>query len=311
MTGLRLVFMGTPDFAVPTLTGLIGAGYEVAGVYTQPPRPAGRGMAERKSPVHGVADQAGLPVLTPTTLKDAAAQAELAGLGADVAVVVAYGLILPKPVLEAPRHGCLNLHGSYLPRWRGAAPIQRAILAGDTETGIMVMRMDEGLDTGPVCLGERVPIGADMTAGELHDEMATLGADLMLRALAALARGSLDCTPQPEEGASYAPKIEKAETRIDWARPAGEVHNHIRGLSPFPGAWCELERAGKRERVKILRAERADGAGAPGEALDDALRIACGEGTVRLTQLQRAGKQPAAAGDFLRGFPVQAGTRLL
>ncbi|MGI9383072.1 MAG: methionyl-tRNA formyltransferase [Methyloligellaceae bacterium] len=307
---MRLVFMGTPDFAVPTLTGLIGAGYAVAGVYTQPPRPAGRGMAERRSPVHAVADQAGLPVFTPTTLKDPEAQAELAGLGADVAVVVAYGLILPKPVLAAPRHGGLNLHGSYLPRWRGAAPIQRAILAGDTETGIMVMRMDEGLDTGPVCLGERMPIGGDMTAGELHDRMATLGADLILRALAALARGSLDCTPPPEAGASYAPKIEKAETRIDWARPAAEVHNHIRGLSPFPGAWCELERDGKRERVKILRSEVAAGAGAPGEALDDELCVACGEGAVRLTQVQRAGKQPAAAAAFLRGFPVPAGARL-
>lgn len=310
MNSLRVVFMGTPDFAVPTLLGVIGAGYAVAGVYTQPPRPAGRGMAERRSPVHAIADQAGLPVFTPATLKEPEPQAELVGLDADVAVVVAYGLILPKPVLDAPRHGCLNLHGSYLPRWRGAAPIQRAILAGDTETGVMVMRMDEGLDTGPICLGERVAIDGNMTAGELHDRMAGLGADLMLRALAALGRGSLDCTPQPEEGASYAPKIEKSETRIDWGKPAIQVHNHIRGLSPFPGAWCELEREGRRERLKVLRSEPANGAGAPGEALDDALCIACGEGAVRLTQVQRAGKQPAAAAVFLRGFPVPAGTRL-
>jgi methionyl-tRNA formyltransferase len=224
--------------------------------------------------------------------------------------VVAYGLILPRPILEAPRYGCLNLHASALPRWRGAAPIQRAIMAGDTETAVMVMRMDEGLDTGPICLAERVPIGPNTTAGELHDELARVGASLMVRALAALERGSLDATPQPEEGVTYAAKIDKAEARIDFSRPAREVHNLIRGLSPYPGAWFEAGPQGKHERIKVLRSELAEGSGPPGTVLDEHLTVACGEGAVRLTVLQRAGRKPMSAEEFLRGFDLPVGTRL-
>lgn len=307
---LRIVFMGTPDFSVPTLAAILGAGHEVAAVYSQPPRAAGRGQQARPTPVHAFAEQAGLPVFTPVSLKDAERQAEFASLGADVAVVVAYGLILPKPILEAPVHGCLNGHASLLPRWRGAAPIQRAIMAGDRETGTMVMRMEAGLDTGPVCLAEHVAIGEDMTAGELHDVLARTGADLMVRALAALERDSLACTPQTDDGATYARKIDKAETRIDWRRPARDVHNRIRGLSPFPGAWFEIDRDGKRERVKLLRTTLAEGEGAPGTILDDRLTVACGEGAIRLVQLQRAGKKPMQADEFLRGLSLPPETRI-
>ena len=307
---LRLVFMGTPDFSVPCLSELVGAGHDVACVYTQPPRAAGRGQKARLSPVHAFAEQAGIPVVTTPTLKDAQEQRAFAAIGADVAVVIAYGLILPKQVLQAPEHGCLNLHASLLPRWRGAAPIQRAIMAGDAETGVMVMRMDEGLDTGPVCLSDRASIGVDETAGELHDRLARLGADLMVRALAALERGSLDCRAQPEEGVTYAAKIEKAEARIDWNRAAIDVHNAIRGLSPFPGAWFELDVNGRPERIKVLRSSLADGEGTPGAVLDDALSVACASGAVQLTHLQRAGKKPISAAEFLRGVPVAAGASL-
>jgi len=311
---LRIIFMGTPDFAVPCLSELIGAGHEVACVYTQPPRAAGRGQKQRLSPVHAFANEAGLPVVTTPTLKDAHEQRGFAAHEVDVAVVVAYGLILPRAILDAPRLGCLNLHASLLPRWRGAAAIQRAIMAGDTETGVMVMRIAEELDTGPVCLSESMKIGADDTAGELHDALARVGADLMVRALAALERGSLDCTEQATGGVSYASKIEKSEARIDWTRPAPDVHNHIRGLSPFPGAWFELEVQGKLERVKVLRstlgAGEGSGDGAPGEALDDALTIACGSGALRLTHLQRAGKKPMSGEEFLRGQSIAKGATL-
>ncbi|ALK10867.1 methionyl-tRNA formyltransferase [Blastochloris viridis] len=300
---LNIVFMGTPDFSVPTLAELIGHGHQVRAVYTRAPAPAGRGMALTKSPVHQLADQFGIPVLHPKTLRTEEAQETFRGHGADVAVVVAYGLILPTPVLEAPVYGCLNLHGSILPRWRGAAPIQRAVMAGDAETAVMVMKMDEGLDTGPVAMAERFAITPDDTAGDVHDRMMALGADLMVRALAALERGGLTFSPQAEAGVTYAKKIEKTETRIDWARSAAEVHNHIRGLSPFPGAWFELDGV----RVKVLRAARAEGSGAPGTVLDDRLTVACGSGAVRLIDLQRAGKAPMAAEVFLRGTPVAAG----
>jgi methionyl-tRNA formyltransferase len=306
---LRLAFMGTPDFAVPTLAAILGAGHGVAAVYTRPPRAAGRGMEARKGPVHTFAETRGLEVRTPARLRDAEARADFAALRLDAAVVVAYGLILPAPVLAAPARGCLNLHASLLPRWRGAAPIQRAIMAGDTATGVMVMRMEAGLDTGPVCLAERTAIGPDETAGELHDRLAPLGADLMVRALGGLERGSLDCTPQARAGVTYAARIDKAETRIDWSRPAAEVHNHIRGLSPFPGAWFEVETPKGPVRVKALRSEPADGPGAPGEVLDG-LAIACGTGAVRLTEVQRAGRGRMTSEDFLRGTDLPAGTIL-
>ena len=297
---MRIVFMGTPEFAVPTLTEIVGNGHEVVAVYTRAPKPAGRGQAERKSPVHEAAEGFGIPVFTPKSLKGEAEQIAFAAHDADVAIVVAYGLLLPKPILDAPRLGCLNLHGSLLPRWRGAAPIQRAVMAGDTRTGIIVMQMEEGLDTGPMGLIEEMPIGPDMTAGELHDQMMLVGADLMGRALAALERGSLDFTPQPEDGATYAKKIEKAETRIDWSRPAAEVHNHIRGLSPFPGAWFELELNGQPVRIKALRSSLTEFAGAPG-TIGPELSIACGEGAVRLVTVQREGKGAMDAATFLRG----------
>ncbi len=307
---LRIVFMGTPDFSVPTLAEVLGAGHEVVAAYTQPSRPAGRGMAERLSPVAQFAASAGIPVKSPASLKNEAEQRAFAGLGADAAVVVAYGLLLPRPILTAPRFGCLNLHASALPRWRGAAPIQRAIMAGDCETAVMVMRMEEGLDTGPVCVAERIPIAPEATAGELHDELARRGASLMVRALGALERASLDCTPQAEAGATYAAKIDKAEAHIDFGRPAQEVHNRIRALSPVPGAWFETEAGGKAERIKVLRAARAEGSGSPGELLDDALTVACGAGAVRLLELQRAGKKRMGAQEFLRGFPLSRGARL-
>ena len=297
---MRMIFMGTPDFSVPTLTEIVSAGHEVVAVYTRAPKPAGRGQEERKSPVHLAAEGFGVPVFTPKSLKGDAEQLIFASHGAELGVVVAYGLLLPKAILDAPELGCLNLHGSLLPRWRGAAPIQRAVMAGDSQTGVMVMQMDEGLDTGPVALGEVIPIGPEMTSGELHDQMMRVGADLMGRALAALERGSLDFVPQPEDGAVYAKKIEKAEARIDWSRPAQDVHNHIRGLSPFPGAWFELELAGKPVRVKALRSSLAVGSAEPGTLLNS-LTIACGTGAVRLTQVQREGKGAMDAATFLRG----------
>ena len=312
---LRVVFMGTPDFAVPPLAEIVGQGHEVVAVYTQPPRPAGRGYELTKSPVHRQAEAFGLPVLTPTTLKTEEAAETFRAHEADVAVVVAYGLLLPKPILDAPAEGCLNLHASLLPRWRGAAPIHRAIMSGDAETGVMVMRMEEGLDTGPVCMAERTAIGPDETTKELHDRLSRIGADLIGRALAALSRGSLGSRTQADEGVTYAKKIDKAEARIDWSKPAQAVHDQIRGLSPFPGAWCEMTIAGKVERVKILRSARAEGAGEPGlrepgTVLDDRLAIACGTGAVRLVELQRAGAKPLDAEAFLRGAGVGAGARL-
>ena len=307
---LRIIFMGTPDFAVPTLRAILEAGHEVVAVYSQPPRAAGRGMALRKSPVQQVAEETGLAVLTPERLKSAEEPARFGSLTPDVAVVVAYRLILPKPILDAPKYGALNLHASLLPRWRGAAPINRAIMAGDTETGVAVMRITEGLDAGPVCLEARAPIGADETAGELHDALATRGARLMVHALSALEGGGLDCRPQAEGGVTYAEKIDPAETRIDWSRPAREVHNLIRGLSPYPGAWFEIDLNGKPERIKALRSTLANGSGAPGLALDNKLTIACGQGAVRLVEVQRAAKRPMSADDFLRGATIAHGTVL-
>lgn len=302
---LRVIFMGTPGIAVPTLAEIVGAGHEVVAVYCQPPRPAGRGMDLRKSPVQLHAEAGGLPVLTPPSLRGEAEQCAFRAHDADVAVVIAYGLLLPKPILEAPRHGCLNMHGSALPRWRGAAPIQRAIMAGDSDTAAMVMRMDEGLDTGPICLAERIGIGSDMTAGELHDRMMQVGAGLMVRALAALERGALKCTPQPVEGVTYAAKIDKAETQIDFSRPARVVHDHIRGLSPFPGAWLEAGPEGKRERIKVLRSAVSEGRGAPGTVLDaSGPVIACGEGAIRLVEVQRAGRRPMSGTEMMRGYEL-------
>jgi len=306
---LRLVFMGTPDFAVPTLAEIVGRGHDVAAVYTRAPQPAGRGMELRPSAVEREARRFGIAVLTPKTLRTPDAQDAFRAHGADAAVVVAYGLILPKPILDAPPLGCFNLHASALPRWRGAAPINRAIMAGDTETAAVVMKMAEGLDTGPMAVAERIAIGPDMTAGELHDQLARLGADLMVRALGALERGSLQLTPQPEEGVTYAAKIDKNETRIDWARPWQAVHDHCRGLSPFPGAWFELPGAASA-RVKVLRTTRGEGSGAPGTVLDDKLTIACGDGAVRILELQRAGRQSMKAEEFLRGTPLAAGMKL-
>jgi methionyl-tRNA formyltransferase len=303
---LRLIFMGTPDFAVPTLLELAGHGYDIAAVYTRAPKPAGRGMELQPTPVEQEARRLGLPVFTPATLKTPETQATFHAHGAEAAVVVAYGLILPKPILKAVPLGCFNVHASLLPRWRGAAPINRAVMAGDKESGVTVMRMDEGLDTGDMAMIERWPIGADMTAGELHDALARLGADLMPRALAALERGGLVLTPQPQAGITYAAKIAKDETRIDWSKPWNAVHNHIRGLSPFPGAWFEFEGT----RVKVLRSTRGEGSGAPGAVLDDTFTIACGDGAVRLLELQRAGRQAMQADDFLRGTAIHKGARL-
>jgi methionyl-tRNA formyltransferase len=303
---LRLIFMGTPDFAVPTLVELVGRGHEVVAVYTRAPKPAGRGMEMQPTPVEREARRFRIPVLTPKSLKGVEAEAQFRAHGADAAVVVAYGLILPKPVLDAPRLGCFNLHASALPRWRGAAPINRAIMAGDAATAVMVMRMEEGLDTGPVAMAERVAIGPDMTAGDLHDELARLGADLMARALAALEKDALVLTPQAAEGVTYATKIDKKETRIDWTKPWQSVHDHCRGLSPFPGAWCEIGGV----RAKVLRTTRGEGSGAPGTVLDDRLTVACREGAIRIIELQRAGKQAMRADEFLRGTPVAAGAVL-
>jgi methionyl-tRNA formyltransferase len=306
---LRIVFMGTPDFAVPTLIEIVGRGHEIVAVYTRAAKPAGRrGLDLTPSPVEREARRFSLPVLTPTTLRSADAEGIARGHGADVAVIVAYGLILPKAILEAWPLGAFNLHASLLPRWRGAAPINRAIMAGDAETGVMVMKMEEGLDTGAVAMAERMPIPADATAGDLHDRLARLGADLMVRALGAIERGTLTLTPQPEAGVTYARKIGKDETRISWARPWQEVHDHIRGLSPFPGAWFEI--AGEGARVKVLRSTRGEGSGMPGTVLDDQLTVACADGAVRILELQRAGRQAMKANEFLRGTTIAPGARL-
>ncbi|MDG4897039.1 MULTISPECIES: methionyl-tRNA formyltransferase [unclassified Mesorhizobium] len=308
---LRVIFMGTPDFSVPTLRAIAEAGHQIAAVYTQPPRAAGRrGLELTPSPVYREAERLGLEVRTPTSLKSEAEQAAFAALQADVAVVIAYGLLLPKAVLDAPRLGCLNGHASLLPRWRGAAPIQRAIMAGDSETGMMVMKMEEGLDTGPVALVEKCAIAPDITAGELHDRLMVQGASLMVEALAQLGINCLTFTPQAAEGVTYARKIDKSETRVNWTRPSGEVHNHIRGLSPFPGAWCEVEIGGRMERLKLLRSTLSDGVGESGGILDDRLTVACGSGAVRLVEVQRAGGKPAAAQEFLRGAKIEKGTKL-
>ena len=308
---LRVIFMGTPDFSVPTLRAIAEAGHEIAAVYTQPPRPAGRrGLELTPSPVQREAERLGAEVRVPVSLKGGAEQAAFRDLDADVAVVVAYGLLLPKVILEGARLGCYNGHASLLPRWRGAAPIQRAIMAGDTETGMMVMKMEEGLDTGPVAMTRRVAIGPDMTAGELHDTLMETGAGLMVEALAELERGEMTLVPQAPVGLTYAKKIDKTETRIDWSLPAKDVHNHVRGLSPFPGAWSEIEAGGKTERLKLLRSTLADGNGNPGEIIDGQLTVACGNGAVRLVGVQRAGGRPASAQEFLRGTKLEKGMRL-
>ena len=308
---LRIVFMGTPEFSVPVMTALIGQGYEIVAVYSQPPRPAGRrGLELTKSPVHEKAEEFGIPVLTPKSLKSEEEQQIFRDLNADVAVVVAYGMLLPKAILEAPALGCYNGHASLLPRWRGAAPIQRAIMAGDAETGMMIMKMDEGLDTGPVAMVEKISITPNMTCGELHDRLSITGADLMVRAMAALERDSLKLNPQSEDGVTYASKIEKSEARIDWSQPAQAVHDRIRGLSPFPGAWCEMEINGQLERVKVLRSVIADGAGKAGEVLDGQLVIACGEGAVALTLVQKAGGKAVSAAEFCNGVKLATGTIL-
>ncbi|MDD7910079.1 methionyl-tRNA formyltransferase [Pseudovibrio exalbescens] len=301
---LRIVFMGTPEFSVPTLMDIVGQGWDVVACYSQPPRKAGRGMELHKTAVHEAAESLGIPVYTPTSLKSAEEQEFFRSHQADVAVVVAYGLILPKAILEAPEYGCLNGHASLLPRWRGAAPINRAIMAGDTETGVQVMKMEAGLDTGPVCMSESIAITPDMTTGELHDRLSPLCGDVMVRALSALSRGGLTETVQSEEGVTYASKIDKAETRIDWRKPAAEVHNHIRGLSPFPGAWTEMTFGTKKERVKVLRSSAAEGSGTSGTILKaegDEFIVACAEGAVKLALLQRAGKKSMSAEEFLRG----------
>jgi methionyl-tRNA formyltransferase len=307
---LRVVFMGTPPFAVPTSTRIAAAGHQVVAVYTQPPRPAERGLAVHKSAVQLAAERHGWRVHSPRTLKDASEQQAIAALAADVVVVVAYGLILPRAVLDAPRLGCLNLHASALPRWRGAAPIARAIMAGDTRTAATVMRMTEGLDEGPICASESIDIPSDMTAGGLAEVMAESGALLMVRALAALERGELTCTPQAQQGASYAAKVAKAEAQLTFELPAEEVHNRVRGLSPAPGAWLALARGDRSERVKVLATTLGEGAGPPGKVLDSRLTIACARGAVRLLALQRPGRKPVTAAEFLRGFPVAAGSRL-
>ena len=303
---MRIIFMGTPDFAVPSLSALIAQGHEIAAVYTRAPKPAGRGMAERFSPVHQLAEKFAIPVHTPKNFREAAEVETFRAYAADVAVVVAYGILLPKQILEAPKFGCLNLHGSLLPRWRGAAPIQRALMAGDAETGVMVMRMDEGLDTGPVGLVERIGLPPQMNAGELHDKMAILGADLLVRALSALERGTLQFTPQKADGVLYARKIEKAESRIDWRRPALDLHNQVRGLSPFPGAFFEADFGRGPERVKVLRAETIEGSGKAGEVLEG-FCVACGQDALKILQVQRAGKGPVPAEEFLRGTKVPHG----
>ncbi|WP_306015489.1 methionyl-tRNA formyltransferase [Oceanicaulis sp. MMSF_3324] len=307
---LRLAFMGTPDFAAASLAEIVGAGHEVVAVYTQPERPRGRGQAKVKTPVHQLAEQFGLTVHTPESFRDPEVIAEFQSLDLDAACVVAYGQILPQEALDAPRLGCLNLHASLLPRWRGAAPIQRAIMAGDEMTGVQIMQMEAGLDTGPVLMSEVVPISETDTAASLHDRLMSTGALLWPRTLAALERGSLNAVPQSEDGVTYAKKITREEARIDWTKPASEVADHIRGLSPFPGAYFELEGEKKPVRIKVHFAQPEAGDGEPGEALDDELRIACGRGAVRLIRLQREGKGVMDAKAFLNGVDVPKGTVL-
>ena len=308
---LSIIFMGTPEFSVPTLRSLIDAGHKIRAVYTQPPRPGGRrGLDLQKSPVHQAAELLGLPVFTPVNFRDPGERQRFRDLDADVAVVVAYGLLLPEAILTGTRLGCYNGHASLLPRWRGAAPIQRAIMAGDGKTGMMVMKMDKGLDTGPVALTREVEIGETMTSGELHDKLMLVGAKAMAEAMNKLEHNELPLTAQPAEGVLYAAKIDKGETRIDFGKPATDVHNHIRGLSPFPGAWFEAEIAGRPERIKVLGSELAEGSGAPGSVLTDDLVIACASGAVRLTKLQKAGGKLLASADFLRGTPIAPGTVL-
>ncbi len=307
---LRLVFMGTPEFAVPTLLALAAHGHDIAAVYTREPKPAGRGMKLQETPVALAAHRLQAPVLTPKTLRTDEALANFRAHEADAAVVVAYGMILPQAILDAPELGCYNLHGSLLPRWRGAAPLNRAIMAGDAETGVMVMKMDAGLDTGDVAMAERIAITDAMTVTDVHDQLARLGADLMVRAIAALERGGLQLTKQSGDGVTYAAKIDKAEAKIDFAKPARAVLRHIHGLSPFPGAWCELPIEGQPVRIKVLRCARAEGRGTPGEVIGDDLTIACGDGAIRIAQLQRAGKQPMTAEEFLRGTPIAKGVRV-
>jgi methionyl-tRNA formyltransferase len=304
---LRLIFMGTPDFAVPTLLELVAHGHEIAAVYTRAAKPAGRGMKLQPTPVEQEARRLGILVETPSSLKTPEALEAFRAHNADAAVVVAYGMILPQAILDTPPLGCFNLHASLLPRWRGAAPINRAIMAGDAETGVMVMKMDAGLDTGDVAMAERLAISDAMTAADLHDALARLGGDLMVRAVGALERGKLQLTKQGKEGVTYAAKIEKAEARIDWNKPAHDVLRHIHGLSPFPGAWCEMPLEGEPVRVKILRCAMADGSGAAGDLLDDHLAIACQQGAIRILELQRAGGKPMKAEEFLRGTPLKAG----
>jgi methionyl-tRNA formyltransferase len=308
---LRLIFMGTPEFAVPTLLDLVAHGHEIAAVYTREPKPGGRrGLELQPTPVEKEARRLNIPVMTPRTLKTPEALDEFRAHDADAAVVVAYGMILPQAILDAPKLGCFNLHASLLPRWRGAAPINRAIMAGDAESGVMVMKMDVGLDTGDVAMAERVAITDAMTASDLHDALAPLGGDLMVRAMGALERGMLQLTAQSSDGVTYAAKIDKAEAHIDWTKPAFEVLRHIHGLSPFPGAWCEMPLEGAAQRVKILRCEIVGGSGEPGVVLDDRLTIACKQGALRVLELQRAGKQPMKVEDFLRGTPVKPPARL-
>ena len=307
---LRTIFMGTPDFAVPTLSALLGHGHEIVACYSRAPAPAGRGMALRLSPVHQAAERFGIPVLTPSTLRTPEALDEFRSHQADVVIVVAYGMLLPKDILDVPPLGCLNLHASLLPRWRGAAPIQRAIMAGDPETGVAVMKMAEGLDTGPVGMVERLVIAPELNAGEAHEILARLGADLMVRALAALGRGGLSFREQSTEGVTYARKISNDECKIDWSASAQAIHDHIRGLAPFPGAYTMIDLGKGPERVKILRATKAEGVGAPGQILDDALMIACGNGALRLLDLQRAGAKALPADLFLRGVSLSAGQRI-
>ena len=315
---MRIIFMGTPAYAVPTLEALAAAGHEIVAVYSQPPRPAGRrGLDVLPSPVHAAAERLGIPVFTPKSLKGEAEQQAFDALDADAAVVVAYGLLLPKAILDAPRLGAWNGHASLLPRWRGAAPIQRAIMAGDSETGVMIMKMDEGLDTGPVALAETIAIAPDMTTGELHDRLAEITARLMCEAMQRLETTGLPVKPQSEIGVSYAAKINKAETRVDFNRPAQDVHNHVRGLAPAPGAWFELDVGGRVERVKLLATEvvatpRKDPASAPvpGTVLDDRLLVACSDGAVRLLSLQKAGGKQLAGDNFLRGTAVAPGTTI-
>ncbi|MCW5701561.1 MAG: methionyl-tRNA formyltransferase [Bradyrhizobium sp.] len=307
---LRLIFMGTPDFAVPTLLELVAHGHDIMAVYTRAPKPAGRGMKLQATPVEQEARRLGIPVMTPTTLKTPEALEQFSAYDADAAVVVAFGMILPQAILDAPRSGCFNLHASLLPRWRGAAPINRAVMSGDAETGVMVMKMDAGLDTGDVAMAERLTITDRMTASDVHDALARLGADLMVRAMAALERGTLQLIKQGEAGVTYAAKIEKAEGKIDWSRPAHAVLRHIHGLSPFPGAWSEMPVDGETARLKILRCEPAGGTGSPGTLLDDQLTIACGDGAIRIVELQRAGKAPMKTAEFLRGTPLKAGARM-